>query len=757
MTMRIDQRLAIVLFALSPVPRSSAQSLVIHPRVFNDVPSSTFTSSSGPNSVTFTDSNVVSASGYANRHDWRISDNGSSDKTFGPTDYFDISADVMLAGNPASPRKEAGLRINNSSGDSLFIVDTDAHDVTAFGGAFPTYDFRAHSVSDFVSGNTLHLRIQYLMQGGVKGFVLTAGSVVSSFLPAANTVKSVYAGSTLGGYLQVQKAATAPNSGAATFTNIAFQLGLPVYPAISDDVLLDRTEAQACLYANSMLVTTPATTGFPNGRAMLADSSTSSPQCSCAATGFGLVCLAIEARRYGSTTEWTVTPSEARAKANAILDTILELQTGSAQYAGLPYHWTQPTYPTGPFVRNGGSEVSTVDTAYMILGALAAGQAFGGEVKAKALQAAANVNWNAFLINSGGVPRIAMAWQPKYDSASGYTIPAGTGYLSQSTWDRLTDEVLTIEVLAMGNDPTNTELLSAFYSWPRTRRSYLGGNGTTYSLIPSYFGSMFTYTQAHGLLPLQQLGVDHPEDVGGAGPAIDWWANAVTAAQASRQFSTDHALGQTPADGYPTHASFGPGSWGLTAAFNPSAPYDYKGLLGSPPREANNGKPEPEGIIAPYGAISAMPLMRTSATEALTDNASFRALRHYYDTQAAALWGPFGPKEAFDDSGAVAQVYLGIDAPLEAMNIEAYRSGMTYTWTELNQPVADGMAVFFHKGASPGDLNLDGAVTPADALLAMQIAAGFVVATPAQRYNGDLNADGAVTLEDAVAIARMAG
>jgi hypothetical protein len=312
-------------------------------------------------------------------------------------------------------------------------------------------------------------------------------------------------------------------------------------------------------------------------------------------------------------------------------------------------------------------------------------------------------------------------------------------------------------VLAMGNEPGNKTLQKAFYSWPRTRRSYLGGNGATYSLIPSYFGSMFTYTQIHGLLPLDRLGFDHPADVGASGPAIDWWANAVTAARASRQFSADHAPGMTPADGYATHAAFGPDSWGLTAAANPSAPYDYKGLLGAPPREANGGAPEPEGIIAPYGAISAMPLMRTSPTEALSDNLSFRALRHFYDTQYATLWGSFGPKEALDDSGAVANVYLGIDAPLEGINIEAYRSGITYNWFASSPPVADGMAALFHRGLAPGDLNLDGAVTFADAAAALQIAAGLITATPAQGYNADLTGDGRISVDDAVAIARIAG
>lgn len=733
---------------------ASAQKFVVHPRVYNDVPASTFTSSSTSNSVTLSDANVVTASaGYANRHDWRLSADGVTDRTFGPSDYFDLSADVSLTGTPLSPRKEAGFRINNAAGDSLFIVDTDAHEVVAFGGAFPYFNFRAFGVAGYNSGNTVRMRVQYLMIGGVRGFIFTFGSVSSGFQPAVGSTNAVVAGSTVGGYLQVQKATTGPNTGVAQFSDITAQLGLvtpPDPPVVTDEALLDSTEARACAYASSALVTTPVAAGFPNGRAMVPDSTISGNVCSNAATGFGLVCLAIEAQRYGTSAEWTVTPAVARAKANAILDTILEMQAGSASWSGIPYHWTHPG-PTGAFVRDGTSEVSTTDGAYMVAGALAAGQAFGGEVRAKALQIAANVHWSAFLITSGGAQRFSMAWQPEF--GNGYTIPAGAGYLTVGTWDRLTDEILTISTLALGNEPNSTALLRAFYSWPRTRRSYVGGNGTTYSLIPSYFGSMFTYTQIHGLLPLSLLGADHPADVGASGPAIDWWANAVTAAQASRQFSVDHAVGQSPADGYATHAAFGPDSWGLTAAANPSAPYDYKGLLGAPPREANGGAPEPEGIIAPYGALTAMPLLRTSPTEALTDNLSFRALRNYYNTRYNTLWGPYGPKEAFDDSGAVTSFYIGIDAPLEAINIEAYRSGVTYNWLASSPPVADGLAVIFHKGLAPGDLDLDGLVTASDAAMALQIAAGFASARPAQRYNGDLNGDGRVTLEDAVEIA----
>jgi hypothetical protein len=732
----------------------AAQQIVLHPRVFNDVPASALTVTKTSDSVSISDRNVSAATGYANRHDWRLSPDGVADQTFGPSDTFDLSADVTLTGDPTSPRKEAGLRINGPCGDALFMVNTDAHEVVGFsasGSVLPAYNFRLHGVADYQSGQTVRLRMQYLSQGGVNGFILSVDGITSPFLPAGGSQAGICAGSTVGGYLQIQNAPAAPtNTGIATFTSIHVSTGQP--PALTDAELLDRTEAQACAYASSMLVTTPATTGFPNGRAMLADN-TNSTVCSVGATGFGLTCLAIEASRYGSSEEWTVTPEAARAKANAILDTVLEMQAGGVdmQYGGLPYHFAAAG-ADGRFRRASGSEVSTADGALLIEGALAAGQRFGAEVRDKALRAAANVQWSAFRITVSGQKRYSMSWQPEKDNS--YSIPAGSGYLNQGNWDRPTDEILLISLLGIGNEPDSADALKAWYGYPRVRRSYVGGNSVTYPVVNSYFGSLFTYTQSHGYIPFNRLGADHPEDAGGAVPAVDWWANSVAACLASRQYSIDHAPGQAPADGYATHAAFSPNSWGLTAAVNPANLGDYKGLLGAPPIEANGGAPQPEGIIAPYAALSAMPLLRTAPDESLTANPGFNALRHYYDVFYGSLFGPFGPKEAFDDALNVANVYLGIDAPLEGVNIEAYRTGQPSAWFSLAPPVADAIARIYHTGLAPGDLDLDGAVTPADCAQILRIAGGLAAPTPAQRYNGDLNADGRVSLEDALTLVK---
>jgi hypothetical protein len=524
-------------------------------------------------------------------------------------------------------------------------------------------------------------------------------------------------------------------------------------PEVTDADLLDRTEAQACAYAVGEIVQTPPTAEFPNGRAMVADTSRSGNLCSVAATGMGLVCYAILAKRSGSTDAWTVSADDARQHANAVLDAVLEMQSSPTRsFAGVPYHFVVPD-AGGGFMRAPGSEVSSVDGALLVAGALAAGQAFGGEVREKALRIAANVQWPFFLISTASGRRFSMAWRP--ESGDGYTVPTQGGYLTTSNWDRPTDEVLVIAILAMGNTPANPNVLAALYSWPRVARAYHGGNGETFSVVNSYFGSLFSYTQLHALVPFDLLGPDHPADVRATVAPVDWWANSVAAARASRQFSADHAPGQNPPDAFATHAAFGPDSWGLTAAYDPANLSNYLGSLGAPPREANGGAPEPQGVIAPYGAISALRLLQTAPDEAPADNPAFRALRNYYDTRYDSLWGAYGPKDAFNDAGQVANIYVGIDTGPEAMGIEDYRSGDTHRWFASSPPVADGLAVIFHKGLSPGDPDLDGAVTFSDAVLALRVAGGLDAPRPSARYNADLNGDGSVTLEDATMILRL--
>ncbi len=175
---------------------------IVHPRVFNDYPGATLTTVNNyPSLVSFSEANVVGLTGFANRDDWRFSiDGGLTDYPFQNNEYWSISALVTLTGNPTSPRKEAGLRLDSSiGGDGLFILDTDAHEIVAFGGPLPFYSFG----NTFNSGDTVLMGMQYLNVNGVNGIIYSANGVNSPFLPMSNLEQGVINGSTLGGYFQI--------------------------------------------------------------------------------------------------------------------------------------------------------------------------------------------------------------------------------------------------------------------------------------------------------------------------------------------------------------------------------------------------------------------------------------------------------------------------------------------------------------------------------------------------------------------------
>ena len=107
---------------------------------------------------------------------------------------------VTLTGTPTTPRKEAGIRLDSSiGGDGLFVLDTDAHEIVAFGGALPFYSFG----NTFNSGDSVLMGITYENIGGTNGIVYSANGVNSPFLPMSNLEQGVINGSTLGGYFQI--------------------------------------------------------------------------------------------------------------------------------------------------------------------------------------------------------------------------------------------------------------------------------------------------------------------------------------------------------------------------------------------------------------------------------------------------------------------------------------------------------------------------------------------------------------------------
>ena len=212
----------------------SINSAKVTPRVFNDIPGAALTvNNSYPTTISFDEQRVSQTGGFANRDVWQFSNNGgASPYQFNNNDFFQATMTLTLTGTPLSPRKEAGFLLNTIGGDGQFIVNTDAHEVVAFGGPLPFYAFPA----TYDSGETITLGLTYFLDGnGKRAIIYTADGVSSPAQEFSNLEQGIIDSSTLGGYFQIVNDANNPNNGGtAVFGNI----GIPEPATIATNILV---------------------------------------------------------------------------------------------------------------------------------------------------------------------------------------------------------------------------------------------------------------------------------------------------------------------------------------------------------------------------------------------------------------------------------------------------------------------------------------------------------------------------------------
>jgi PEP-CTERM motif len=172
--MKVLQLTGAAILGLSVAQSASAalELTSINERVFNDFPSSTLVTTTGPGSVQF-DEGPFGTGGWANRHDAEASgDGGATSFTFGFLDDFSIEADVTLSVTDAAA--EAGLRLNAPvTGDVLFVIK-DNGEIAAFGGGAPFFSFAAPGDPDaYVPGSSIFMKMVYTSSG----FLNVAGTV----------------------------------------------------------------------------------------------------------------------------------------------------------------------------------------------------------------------------------------------------------------------------------------------------------------------------------------------------------------------------------------------------------------------------------------------------------------------------------------------------------------------------------------------------------------------------------------------------
>jgi hypothetical protein len=208
---------------------NSINSAIINTRVWSDIPGAILTTAdSYPSAISFNEQNVSTTnSAYANRDTWQFSNNGGiSAYQFQNNDYFYASMNLTLTANSLTPRREAGFLFDTAGGQGQFIVNTDSHEIVAFGGPLPFYAFP----STFNSGETITLGMNYFLDSvtGLRSIIYSANGVNSPILPFTDAEQGIINGSTLAGYFQIVNDPLNPlNSGSAKFQNINISVPEP--------------------------------------------------------------------------------------------------------------------------------------------------------------------------------------------------------------------------------------------------------------------------------------------------------------------------------------------------------------------------------------------------------------------------------------------------------------------------------------------------------------------------------------------------
>jgi len=384
----------------------------------------------------------------------------------------------------------------------------------------------------------------------------------------------------------------------------------PPPASLDEQAFLDLVEKYACLYFWNEA---DGTTGLVKDRC-LAFYEDGFPVASIAAVGFGLPCLCVaEARGWLSRAEVY----------QRILRTLRFFRDRVETVHGFYYHFLERE--TGR--RAGNSEISSIDTALLIAGALFAGEYFAGtEVEKLADELYRRVEWS-WMLDGGVHPR--MAWKPE------------TGF-SAARWSGFNEGLLLL-ILAVGSP-----------SWPIDARAWWEINRTPRTYGPYEFvgpGVLFVHQYPHIFVDFRFL-----ED-----GLLDYYANSLSATLAARRWAIDHA-----------GAGYGPDCWGLTACDGPDGYRAYGAPFG----------PE-DGTVAPTAAGGSFPFTPAESLAALRH---FYALQH---GALWGKWGfvdAFNRRRKW-----ISRVHIGIDQGPIALMIENYRSGLIWTYFMRNEYVRRGL------------------------------------------------------------------
>jgi len=286
-------------------------------------------------------------------------------------------------------------------------------------------------------------------------------------------------------------------------------------------------------------------------------------------------------------------------------------------------------------------EVSDIDTALFIAGAITAGEYFGGEIKTLAEAIYERIDWNAFVDQA--TQQFVMGYHDE------------TGFIKHN-WNHYAEQLIMC-ILGAGS-PTFPSSGETLYSFERLKAEYGG-----YNYIRTRHNALFIHQFSHAFIDFKET-LDREN--------IDWFQNSVNASLGHWLYCKNNPKGMK---------TFSDKSWGLSACHYK---HGYSGAFGAEPccPDANILI---DGTVAPYAALGSLPF---------TPKQSLEALNHY--GELPELWGKYGLVDSYnldEDPPFYNTTFLGIDKGITIVMMANYENGLIWEYFMKNKYVSKGMEV----------------------------------------------------------------
>ena len=366
---------------------------------------------------------------------------------------------------------------------------------------------------------------------------------------------------------------------------------------------------------------------------------------SIAATGLALTCYPIGVERGFM----------ARGAAVARTLTTLRFFWTSAQgpepdatgYRGFYYHFLD--MQTGR--RAWQCELSTVDSAFLLAGALAAAAYFDGDsVDEKEIRALADALYRRadwpWALNHGAT--LTHGWKPE----GGFLKYRWEGY----------DEALLLYVLGLGS-PTSPLPESSYAAWASTYRWE-----SCYGYEYIYAGSLFTHQLSHVWIDFRGIQDAFMRDRG-----IDYFENSRRATYVQQRYAIDNPRKFV---GYAEHC------WGLTASEGPGpSTLMLDGIQRVFDDYVGRGVPygPDDGTLAPWAVVASLPFAPEIVLQAIDFCIHQAKLKTFNAYGFKAAFNPTHPGEPGNPYGYwVSSWHFGLNQGPIVLMIENYRSDLLW-------------------------------------------------------------------------------